>query len=87
MTSNEVQFTNRSVHPADLSMTYLWDFGDGVTSTEEDPFHEYARPGGYTVTLTRNRLQRQGQLQLATARTAGELGGRRFCDESVGQRL
>jgi subtilisin-like proprotein convertase family protein len=31
---------------------YLWDFGDGVTSTLEAPTHLYAATGTYTVTLT-----------------------------------
>ena len=30
----------------------LWDFGDGATSTEEDPSHVYLAAGEYTVTLT-----------------------------------
>ncbi|MFN0216033.1 MAG: PKD domain-containing protein [Saprospiraceae bacterium] len=32
--------------------TYLWDFGDGQSSTEADPSHTYAACGPYTVTLT-----------------------------------
>jgi len=32
----------------------LWDFGDGATSTLENPAHTYTRPGVYTVTLTVN---------------------------------
>jgi len=31
---------------------WLWEFGDGATSTKENPTHFYARPGTYTVTLT-----------------------------------
>jgi PKD repeat protein len=31
---------------------WLWDFGDGQTSTEQNPVHTYAAPGGYTVRLT-----------------------------------
>ncbi|SNR81152.1 T9SS type B sorting domain-containing protein [Hymenobacter mucosus] len=31
--------------------TYAWTFGDGSTSTEENPVHTYATPGNYTVTL------------------------------------
>ncbi|UOQ82483.1 PKD domain-containing protein [Hymenobacter sp. 5414T-23] len=31
--------------------TYAWTFGDGSTSTEENPVHIYATPGNYTVTL------------------------------------
>lgn len=32
--------------------TYLWDFGDGETSTEINPVHVYAAAGTYTVTLS-----------------------------------
>lgn len=35
--------------------SWLWDFGDGATSTLQDPTHEYAAPGAYTVTLTASR--------------------------------
>ncbi|MGE5349018.1 MAG: PKD domain-containing protein [Actinomycetota bacterium] len=31
--------------------SWLWDFGDGVTSTEENPYHRYESPGSYTVSL------------------------------------
>jgi len=31
---------------------YLWDFGDGATSTELAPNHQYASAGTYTVSLT-----------------------------------
>ena len=32
--------------------SYAWDFGDGATSTEEAPKHEYKDYGTYTVKLT-----------------------------------
>lgn len=32
--------------------TFLWDFGDGNTSTDIDPSHTYAAMGTYDVTLT-----------------------------------
>lgn len=32
--------------------TYFWDFGDGATSTLQNPYHVYASNGYYTVTLT-----------------------------------
>lgn len=35
-------------------LTYSWDFNDGETSALEDPVHEYAINGSYTVTLTVN---------------------------------
>lgn len=43
-----VQFTNYSTDADE----YLWDFGDGNTSTEENPLHEYAESGNFIITLT-----------------------------------
>jgi len=34
------------------TLTYYWEFGDGDTSTDEEPTHSYSAPGPYTVTLT-----------------------------------
>lgn len=31
---------------------WFWDFGDGNTSTSQNPTHTYAGPGGYSVCLT-----------------------------------
>ncbi|PID94078.1 MAG: hypothetical protein CSA95_04795 [Bacteroidetes bacterium] len=44
-----VTFTDQSTHNP---TTWLWDFGDGSTSTDQYPVHEYAVVGEYTVTLT-----------------------------------
>jgi outer membrane protein assembly factor BamB len=35
-----------------LPYTYHWDFGDGTTSTEENPKHAYDHRGNYTATFT-----------------------------------
>jgi len=32
-------------------LEWLWDFGDGITSTLAAPTHTYGADGGYTVTL------------------------------------
>ncbi|MCF8366392.1 MAG: PKD domain-containing protein [Bacteroidales bacterium] len=44
------------VHFQDVSFpeaeTWLWEFGDGSTSTEPDPIYTYAAPGFYEVCLT-----------------------------------
>lgn len=32
--------------------SYVWDFGDGKTSNEANPRHEYNKPGSYTISLT-----------------------------------
>ena len=34
------------------SMSYLWDFGDGTTSSQIYPTHQYVAPGHYVVCLT-----------------------------------
>ena len=47
-----VKFTNKSTDADGDELTYSWNFGDGKTSTEENPLHEYASAGNYTVTLT-----------------------------------
>lgn len=36
----------------DAVASYTWDFGDGGTSTEASPVHDYAAAGTYTVGLT-----------------------------------
>jgi glucose/arabinose dehydrogenase len=33
-------------------LTYVWDFGDGSTSTQADPTHRYRKNGTYTATVT-----------------------------------
>lgn len=48
--SDEVKFTNKSNGPGTLS--YLWDFGDGTTSTEKDPKHIFTQKGIYSIKLT-----------------------------------
>ena len=44
-----VQFTENSTNSP---TSWLWDFGDGSTSTEQNPIHNYTKPGKYTVSLT-----------------------------------
>lgn len=39
------------------SVGWLWNFGDGSTSTEQNPEHKYQTPGKYTVSLTVNNDQ------------------------------
>ena len=31
--------------------SFFWDFGDGTTSADQHPTHQYAQPGAYTVKL------------------------------------
>lgn len=44
-----VNFTDQS---SNAPSAWLWNFGDGGTSTQEFPSHQYTANGNYTVTLT-----------------------------------
>lgn len=44
-----VEFTDTST--GDLVFAWLWDFGDGEISIEQNPTHVYAEAGTYSVTL------------------------------------
>lgn len=46
----KVEFVDTSL--GSKPMTWEWDFGDGVTSTEQNPSHTYLKRGTYTVKLT-----------------------------------
>ncbi|MEM6700067.1 MAG: PKD domain-containing protein [Bacteroidota bacterium] len=43
-----ISFTSTSTN----ATSFDWSFGDGNSSTEENPTHTYAEPGDYTVELT-----------------------------------
>jgi len=47
--NQDVQFTNQTSGSVD---SYLWNFGDGSTSTAKDPTHKFTSAGSFTVTLT-----------------------------------
>ncbi len=45
-----IQFTDNSTNVCIVYWT--WDFGDGTTSNEQNPIHQYSSSGNYTVNLT-----------------------------------
>ena len=47
-----VQFNDASTICTGSITGWLWDFGDGNTSTSQNPVHNYATSGTYTVMLT-----------------------------------
>jgi PKD repeat protein len=47
-----VTFSSTGSFDSDGTITYLWDFGDGATSTEANPTHTYTADGEFTPTLT-----------------------------------
>lgn len=46
-----VQFTDASTPVSGTLSSWLWDFGDGTTSNEQNPVHTYTIAGNFTVTL------------------------------------
>jgi PKD repeat protein len=47
-----VDFTDASSDPDGTVVEWSWDFGDGGTSTAQNPSHTYGAAGDYPVTLT-----------------------------------
>ena len=47
-----VTFTDATTIATGALTAWAWDFGDGGTSTLQNPTHIYAAPGAYNVTLT-----------------------------------
>ena len=54
----QVGYVGKAIHFTDDSQVtgndFAWDFGDGNTSTEENPSHTYSTPGTYSVSLSVN---------------------------------
>ncbi len=49
---DDISFADTSTDPDGTIESWLWDFGDGATSTLPNPAHRYATNGPKTVTLT-----------------------------------
>ncbi len=47
-------FAFEDLSTAATPLNYLWDLGDGTTSSAQHPVHQYQDPGSYTVTLIVN---------------------------------
>jgi hypothetical protein len=59
-----VNFTDSSIAIPD---SWLWDFGDGTTSTAQFPTHTYTQPGNYSVKLITNASVGTGTICRDTA--------------------
>jgi len=77
-TTGEIPLTvnfdgGRSTDPEGAPLTYLWDFGDGSTSTEAAPTYTFTTAGIYTVDLIVNDgQQNSASTQLTIQATAAE---------------
>lgn len=47
-----IHFIDTSTDVDGTIVSWLWDFGDGNTSTEQNPAHKYANNGEYRINLT-----------------------------------
>lgn len=67
-----VAFNNTSVSDT-IGATYVWDFGDGSTSTRPNPSHEYLQAGVYAVRLVQTELNgnKDSVIKLITIPQAG----------------
>ncbi len=50
--AGSVSFSSSTVDPGPETHTYLWSFGDGGSSTQQNPTHTYQDDGTYNVTVT-----------------------------------
>ena len=48
--TDPIQFTNTSTGPGVLD--YQWDFGDGTSSTQQNPTHIFSKSGDFSAVLT-----------------------------------
>lgn len=47
-----IQFNSALCSTVGQNTTYTWDFGDGFSSDQQNPVHDFQSAGTYTVTLT-----------------------------------
>ena len=68
ITCDGLNYTFFNLNNSTLNKTYLWEFGDGATSTEVSPTHTYADSGVYQVKLTINKGDQCGDFTLSEIR-------------------
>ncbi len=51
-TGTAIAFTATGTDPDGDTLTYAWDFGNGATSTAQNPSHAYLTAGTYTARVT-----------------------------------
>lgn len=50
-TNTNISFINQTTSTDGIT-NWLWDFGDGVTSTDKNPFHVFTKSGSYKINFT-----------------------------------
>ena len=69
-----VQFTDKSYDPDETPiLSWYWDFGDGNTSTEQNPSHTFIKEGIYRVKLTvQNTIDETDTIEKNVIVTSGD---------------
>ncbi len=70
----EVQFEALVFDPDSQDHTYLWDFGDGSTSTEANPTHSFTAEADYTFTVALDVIDDTGLFGRDTCQVTVEPG-------------
>jgi PKD repeat protein len=69
------------------SVTYLWDFGDGQSSTSQNPSHTYTNAGTYNWTMTAKAdsipCMQTGTIKILSERPCVSFGQIKFCADSI----
>ena len=73
-TDLDCSFTDQSSDDGTLS-SWSWDFGDGATSTAQNPSHTYGSDGTYTVSLTVTDDSGQNDTTSQTVSVSASSGG------------
>jgi len=76
-----VDFRSTTTDPDGDSLTHRWDFGDGTTSREVSPSHDFARAGEYVVVL--QVTDRRGAVAQVTVTVVIQLAGRVVISQPV----
>jgi PKD repeat protein len=77
-----VKFTDTSTGRPN---SWSWDFGDGATSTQQNPSHTYSIAGAYTVTLTaRNAYGSDSETKAGFVTAGAKLDAEFTADQRVG---
>ena len=63
-----ITFTDTSTETPD---EWLWDFGDGTTSTDQNPVHKYTKRGKWNVTLNATNDAGSDESDVTTVRVTG----------------
>lgn len=87
--SGALQFIDSTLANENI-VSYNWRFGDGGTSTDQNPVHQYSSPGNYTVSLIaqtasscRDTLVIQNLVKVVQSPSITILGDSVFCREST----